>query len=141
MRPLRVTAAALAIGARSAAAGGANEPIAPNELGETAAACAAAHCVATDDRPAKDSLALWLALENACFSDKQPYEPSADADAADSFAAAEAAAKAGAASVGGYASGVVGVAATTAVCVGLAVGVFVGQRSAAAAWRRAKEVR
>ena len=49
-----------------AAGAGANEPIAPNELGLTAIDCATQYCTS------KDSLLLWLALENTCFSDKQP---------------------------------------------------------------------
>lgn len=55
---------------RSVHAGsGANEPITPNELGLTATDCATQYCAS------KDSLLLWLALENTCFSDKQPYFP------------------------------------------------------------------
>lgn len=49
------------------ASAGANEPIAPNELGTTAIDCATNYC------NSKDSLLLWLSLENSCFNNKQPY--------------------------------------------------------------------
>ena len=55
-----------AVACAVAAGAGANEPIAPNELGLTAIDCATQYCTS------KDSLLLWLALENTCFSDKQP---------------------------------------------------------------------
>ena len=63
-RALAVVCAAVACAV--AAGAGANEPIAPNELGLTAIDCATQYCTS------KDSLLLWLALENTCFSDKQP---------------------------------------------------------------------
>ena len=63
-RALGVLVAALACAV--AAGAGANEPIAPNELGLTAIDCATQYCTS------KDSLLLWLSLENSCFSDKQP---------------------------------------------------------------------
>ena len=63
-RALGVLIAALACAV--AAGAGANEPIAPNELGLTAIDCATQYCTS------KDSLLLWLSLENSCFSDKQP---------------------------------------------------------------------
>lgn len=63
---LRALLLALCAAAHTAAAAGANEPIAPNELGLTAIDCATQYCTE------KDSLLLWLSLENVCFSDKQP---------------------------------------------------------------------
>ena len=61
-----LTAVLAAMSLVCAAGAGANEPIAPNELGLTAIDCATQYCVE------KDSLLLWLSLENVCFSDKQP---------------------------------------------------------------------
>ena len=52
--------------------GSANEPIEPNDLGLMATDCASRYCTS------KDSLLLWLALENTCFKEKQPYFPAAD---------------------------------------------------------------
>ena len=66
MGPRALAVVCAAVACAVAAGAGANEPIAPNELGLTAIDCATQYCTS------KDSLLLWLALENTCFSDKQP---------------------------------------------------------------------
>lgn len=47
---------------------GSNEPLAPNELGEIAKDCSMQHCLE------KDSLSLWLSLQNVCSGENaNPY--------------------------------------------------------------------
>ncbi len=46
---------------------GANEPIADNELGLTAKDCSMQFCIE------KDSLGLWLSLQNKCLQNANPY--------------------------------------------------------------------
>lgn len=46
---------------------GANEPIADNELGLTSKDCSMQFCVE------KDSLGLWLSLQNTCSQNANPY--------------------------------------------------------------------
>ncbi len=46
---------------------GSNEPLAPNQLGETSKDCSMQYC---SDR---DGLSLWLSLQNLCSSTPNPY--------------------------------------------------------------------
>ena len=58
---------AFAGSASGSAMTGANEPIADNELGLTAKACAEAHCAS------KDGLELWLTLQRECTADQTTF--------------------------------------------------------------------
>jgi len=114
-----------ALFAAAAAAAGANEPIAPNELGLTAIDCATQYCTE------KDSLLLWLSLENVCFADKQPYFSSSSSSSSSSTATSLAAVDRAVAAADLWTLNVVGAVCMTVAAVGLAVGYAAGGRAAA----------